>query len=111
MDSSFANSRNERISEDREPEDARRNEKTTAAPGLALASAVHPRETDVIPPPAAEVSRIALLVLVAAGVAGSLVASGDLASFSRGFAVGAGAALVLSRAKRPPVDLGRETGE
>jgi hypothetical protein len=52
--------------------------------------------------PPAEVSRLALLLLVAAGVVLALVASGDLASFGRGFAVGAGAALVLSRARRSP---------
>jgi hypothetical protein len=52
--------------------------------------------------PAAEVSRIALLLFVAAGVVVALVASGDLAVFGRGFAAGAGAALVLSRARQSP---------
>jgi len=51
--------------------------------------------------PPAEVSRIVLLAFVAAGVVLALVGSGDLASFGRGFAVGAGAALVLSRTRRP----------
>ena len=52
--------------------------------------------------PAAEVSRIALLLFVAAGVVVALIASGDLAVFGRGFAAGAGAALVLSRARQSP---------
>jgi hypothetical protein len=52
--------------------------------------------------PAAEVSRVALLLFVAAGVALSLIASGDLAVFGRGFAAGAGMALVFSRMKRSP---------
>jgi ABC-type transporter Mla maintaining outer membrane lipid asymmetry permease subunit MlaE len=51
--------------------------------------------------PPAEVSRIALLAFVVVGVVLALVGSGDLASFGRGFAVGAGAALVLSRTRRP----------
>jgi len=50
--------------------------------------------------PPAEVSRLALVLFVAAGVVLALTTSGDLASFGRGFAVGAGAALVLSRVRR-----------
>jgi len=64
----------------------------------------YPRTVNSIP--SAEVSRLVLLVLVAAGVVGSLFTSGDLASFARGFAVGAGAALFFSRVRRPPVDEG-----
>ena len=52
--------------------------------------------------PPVEVSRVALLVLVAAGVVLAVAASGDLSHFGMGFAVGAGAALVLSRIRRGP---------
>lgn len=61
--------------------------------------------------PPAEVSRLALLLFVAAGVVLALVASGDLASFGRGFAVGAGAALVLSRTRRHSPEPGDAIGE
>ncbi len=49
-----------------------------------------------------EVSRMALLILVAAGVVAAVAASGDLSHFGMGFAVGSGAALVLSRVRRDP---------
>jgi hypothetical protein len=52
--------------------------------------------------PPAEVSRLVLLLFVAAGVVLAITTSGDMASFGRGFAVGAGAALALSRVKRNP---------
>jgi hypothetical protein len=50
---------------------------------------------DSIPP--ARVSRVALLVLVAVGALVSIATEGVVSHFSGGFAVGAGAALVLSR--------------
>jgi hypothetical protein len=50
---------------------------------------------DSIPP--ARVSRLALLILVAGGALVSIATQGVLSHFSGGFAVGAGAALVLSR--------------
>ena len=50
---------------------------------------------DSIPP--ARVSRLALLVLVAAGALVSIATEGVVSHFAGGFAVGAGAALVLSR--------------
>jgi hypothetical protein len=50
---------------------------------------------EIVPP--ARVSRVALLVLVAAGALVSIATQGILSHFAGGFAVGAGAALVLSR--------------
>lgn len=59
--------------------------------------------------PPVEVSRMALLILVAVGVVLAVVAGPDLSHFGMGFAVGAGAALVLSRVRRPPEsDAGEE---
>ena len=55
---------------------------------------------DLVPP--VEVSRLLLLVLVAAGALVSVASSGQVSTFAGGFAVGAGAALVFAWAKRPP---------
>jgi hypothetical protein len=52
--------------------------------------------------PPAEVSRLALFVLVGAGVVIAFAAGGDLSHFGAGFAAGAGSALVLSRLRRAP---------
>jgi hypothetical protein len=52
--------------------------------------------------PPVETSRLVLLGLVAAGVIVMITSSGRLADFAGGFAVGAGAVLVISRARRPP---------
>ncbi len=52
--------------------------------------------------PPIEVSRITLFGLVAAGAVVAVATSGSLAQFGAGFAVGAGAVLVLSRAMRRP---------
>jgi len=52
--------------------------------------------------PPVEVSRMALVVLVAAGVVAAVVSAGDLSHFGAGFAAGAGSALVLSRIRRVP---------
>ena len=51
--------------------------------------------------PPVETSRIVLVGLVAAGVIVMITTSGRLADFAAGFAVGAGAVLVISRARRP----------
>ena len=61
--------------------------------------------------PPAEVSRLVLLLFVAAGVVLAITTSGDMASFGRGFAVGAGAALALSRVKRNPEPSADEADE
>ncbi len=60
--------------------------------------------------PPVEVSRMALVVLVAAGVVTAVASAGDLSHFAAGFAAGAGSALVLSRLRRPP-DAGTEGSE
>jgi hypothetical protein len=52
--------------------------------------------------PPVEVSRTLLLILVAAGALISVVTEGKVSNFAAGFAVGAGAAFVVSRLKRPP---------
>ncbi|MEO8431567.1 MAG: hypothetical protein ABI592_08660 [Acidobacteriota bacterium] len=52
--------------------------------------------------PPIEVSRITLFGLVAAGAVVAVAMNGPLAQFGAGFAVGAGAVLVLSRAIRRP---------
>jgi hypothetical protein len=55
---------------------------------------------ELLPP--VEVSRTLLLVLVAAGALISIVTQGKASHFAAGFAVGAGAAFVVSRLRRPP---------
>jgi hypothetical protein len=57
---------------------------------------------ETIPP--ARVSRLALLVLVAVGALVSIATEGVVSHFAGGFAVGAGAALVLSRLGFPRVE-------
>lgn len=52
--------------------------------------------------PPIEVSRLALLALVAAGAIVAIAAAGDLSRFAGGFAAGAGSVLVLSRVRREP---------
>jgi hypothetical protein len=59
--------------------------------------------------PPVEVSRTVLLLLVAVGALISIATRGKVSHFSAGFAVGAGAAFVLARLKRPPVDEGEGT--
>ncbi|MDQ6892808.1 MAG: hypothetical protein M3167_09035 [Acidobacteriota bacterium] len=54
--------------------------------------------------PPVEMSRLVLLGLVAAGVIVMITSSGRLADFAGGFAAGAGAVLVISRARRPADD-------
>ncbi len=56
--------------------------------------------------PPIEVSRLTILALVAGGVVVAVATGGDLSHFAGGFAAGAGAILVLSRARRGP-----ETGD
>jgi hypothetical protein len=51
--------------------------------------------------PPVETSRLVLVGFVAAGVIVMIASSGRLADFAAGFAVGAGAVLVISRARRP----------
>lgn len=51
--------------------------------------------------PPVEVSRLLLAALVAAGAVASIATSGQLSWFSGGVAVGAGAAFVFSRLRRP----------
>ena len=51
--------------------------------------------------PPVETSRMVLVGLVAAGVVVMIATGGRLADFAAGFAVGAGAVLVLSRVRRP----------
>ncbi|HJW15183.1 MAG TPA: hypothetical protein VJ776_10825 [Thermoanaerobaculia bacterium] len=48
-----------------------------------------------------EISRLLLLGFVAAGALASITTSGQLSAFAGGFAVGAGAAFVVSRLRRP----------
>jgi hypothetical protein len=48
-----------------------------------------------------EIPRLLLLGFVAAGAIVSIATSGQLSHFAGGFAVGAGAAFVFSRLKRP----------
>ena len=55
--------------------------------------------TALLPP--VEVSRMLLLVFVAAGAIVSIATSGTLSAFAGGFAAGAGAAFVIARFKRP----------
>lgn len=55
--------------------------------------------TALLPP--VEVSRMVLLVVVAAGAIVSIATSGTLSAFAGGFAAGAGAAFVIARLKRP----------
>lgn len=52
--------------------------------------------------PPIEVSRLTILALVAGGVVVAVATAGDLSRFAGGFAAGAGAILVLSRARRGP---------
>ena len=52
------------------------------------------------------ISRLLLLAFVAAGALVSVTTSGQISSFAGGFAVGAGAAFVISRLRRPD-----ETGD
>ena len=54
--------------------------------------------TALLPP--VEVSRMVLLVFVAAGAIVSIATSGTLSAFAGGFAAGAGAAFVIARLKR-----------
>ena len=61
---------------------------------------------DLIAP--VEVSRGLLLLLVAAGALVSITTAGTLSNFAGGFAVGAGAAFVVSRLRRPPVEPERD---
>jgi hypothetical protein len=64
--------------------------------------------------PPLETSRLLLLALVAAGAILAIAASGRLADFGGGFAVGAGAVLILSKAARRPSEEslpGEEKGE
>lgn len=56
-----------------------------------------------------EISRLLLLGFVAAGAIVSITTSGQLSAFAGGFAVGAGAAFVISRLRRPEEPAG--TGE
>ena len=60
--------------------------------------------------PPVEVSRMALLVFVALGVVLAVTAGPDLSHFGMGFAVGSGAALVLSRLRKPPESQSGEEG-
>ncbi|HLN81325.1 MAG TPA: hypothetical protein VK392_09065 [Thermoanaerobaculia bacterium] len=53
------------------------------------------------PVPPVSVSRLLLLALVAAGAVVSVAASPPLSSFAGGFAVGAGAVIVLSFLSHP----------
>ena len=55
--------------------------------------------TALLPP--VEISRMLLLVFVAAGALVSIATSGQLSAFAGGFAAGAGAAFVIARLKRP----------
>ncbi len=52
--------------------------------------------------PPIEVSRITLFGLVAVGAVVAIATTGPVAPFGAGFAVGAGAVLVLSRGMRRP---------
>ncbi len=52
--------------------------------------------------PPIEVSRLTILALVAGGVVVAVATAGDLSHFAGGFAAGAGAILMLSRARRGP---------
>lgn len=47
------------------------------------------------------ISRLLLLAFVAAGALVSVTTSGQISAFAGGFAVGAGAAFVVSRLRRP----------
>lgn len=67
-----------------------------------------PKQMPNVPP--VEVSRMALLALVALGVVLAIAAGPDLSHFGMGFAVGAGAALALSRLRRPPESQSGEEG-
>lgn len=60
-----------------------------------------------------EISRMLLLAFVAAGAVVSITTSGQISAFAGGFAVGAGAAFVVSRMRRPPDSAGgdEESGE
>lgn len=58
--------------------------------------------TAMLEVPPLEVSRITLLGLVAVGAVVAVATSGAVAQFGGGFAAGAGAVLVLSRAMRRP---------
>jgi hypothetical protein len=49
-----------------------------------------------------EISRLLLLAFVAAGALLSITTSGQVSAFAGGFAVGAGAAFVVSKLRRPP---------
>ncbi|HYK43387.1 MAG TPA: hypothetical protein VE007_13440 [Thermoanaerobaculia bacterium] len=60
--------------------------------------------------PPVETSRIVLVGLVAAGVIVMISTGGRLADFAAGFAVGAGAVLVISRARRPPEEPESDAG-
>lgn len=54
--------------------------------------------------PPVEVSRTLLLALVAAGALISIATQGQVSHFSAGFAVGAGAAFVIARLRRPSAE-------
>jgi len=67
------------------------------------------RLTESVPP--VPVSRLLLLLFVAAGAVISIASEGRLSNFAGGFAVGAGAVLVVSFLKssgRQPADGGRD---
>jgi len=49
-----------------------------------------------------EISRMLLLAFVAAGAVVSITTTGPISNFAGGFAVGAGAAFVVSKVRRPP---------
>jgi hypothetical protein len=55
-----------------------------------------------------EISRMLLLAFVAAGAVVSITTSGQISAFGGGFAVGAGAAFVVSRMRRPPAEGGED---
>ncbi|HKA38109.1 MAG TPA: hypothetical protein VKH43_14890 [Thermoanaerobaculia bacterium] len=57
-----------------------------------------------------EISRMLLLAFVAAGAVVSVTTSGQISTFAGGFAVGAGAAFVISRMRRPPDSAGEDGG-
>jgi hypothetical protein len=68
-----------------------------------IAGAAAPEELDAMTPmvPPVEVSRLLLLLFVAAGAVVSVATSPPLSSFAGGFATGAGAVIVLSFLKNP----------
>ena len=68
-----------------------------------FAGAAAPEELDAMIPlvPPVEVSRLLLLLFVAAGAVVSVATAPPLSSFAGGFAAGAGAVIVLSFLKSP----------